>query len=299
MFMNRIVRRSTTVAKTIDRNVRKRQKVNNGFLFKTSSYCSTKNTWSHFQSFQNAASSNIILLSKNKYLHEIKYKKYEKENHNSEDNNKKFGHEDEYASFKLLSGSLACLGLANLLCTSTKAEIDDWKKSDENLNVILEDTKQIKDDTFDEMLLLMREMEKQKQDMDRQYKNMQEQFENLKGIVDQKVGEEEMPCDTSDTVQESKMPCDTSDTVQESKNTEMSTTTIKLLYYFGMFGGALAVVFCPGPFNWVAAALVEVVPVVLMVLYPISKLTFYGYLLFYIVIPGIFGKRSTEKSTTK
>eukprot|EP00943_MAST-04B_sp_MAST-4B-sp1_P003549 g3549.t1 len=254
MFMNRIIRRSTTVAKTVNRNVRKRQKVHNGFLFKTSSNCSTKNTWSHFQSFQTAASSNIILQSKNKYLHEIKYKKNEKENHNSEDNTKKFGHEDEYASFKLLSGSLACLGLANLLCTSTKAENDDWKKSDKDVNVLLEDTRQIEDDTFDEILLLMREMEKQKQDMDRQYKNIQEQFENLKGIVDQKVGEEEMICDTSDTV-------------QEKTNTEMSTTTIKLLYYFGMFGGVLAVVFCrplhiwwgsgPGPFNWVAVALVS------------------------------------------
>ena len=148
MTITRILRRGTTAAKTINKNVLKRQKANNGFVFNTNSYGNTKNTWSYFQSFQNSGRSNIRLQSKNLCLHEIEYMRNEKENRNSEDNNKKVGDEDEYASFKLLSGSLACLGLANLLRTSTKAESDNNKKSYECVNVLPEDPEQIEDDVL-------------------------------------------------------------------------------------------------------------------------------------------------------
>ena len=232
MTITRILRRGTTAAKTINKNVLKRQKANNGFVFNTNSYGNTKNTWSYFQSFQNSGRSNIRLQSKNLYLHEIEYMRNEKENRNSEDNNKKVGDEDEYASFKLLSGSLACLGLANLLRTSTKAESDNNKKSYECVNVLPEDPEQIEDDvlTNNEILLLMREMEKQKQDMERQYKNMQEQFEKLKGVVDRKVGEEETSCSNNDKV-------------LESENVERGDKIITLLSYLAKMAGVISIIY--------------------------------------------------------
>lgn len=84
MTITRILRRGTTAAKTINKNVLKRQKANNSFVFNTNSYGNTKNTWSYFQSFQNSRCSNIKLQSKNLYLHEIEYMRNEKENRNSE-----------------------------------------------------------------------------------------------------------------------------------------------------------------------------------------------------------------------
>ena len=104
----------------------------------------------------------------------------------------------------------ACLFL--LFCSERDKLVFDIMDEDSNnkisyecVNVLPEDTEQIEDDllTNNEILLLMREMEKQKQDMERQYKNMQEQFEKLKGVVDRKVGEEESSYGNNDKVLES------------------------------------------------------------------------------------------------